>query len=301
MPERVSGDSSSLFFKGNEMDEMIGKKFGRWTVIEVLPRERGAKRMKPLKYKCLCDCGNTGEVNKTCLVTGRSLSCGCYVRQKCSETMTTHGLSRTPLYALWSSIKRRVANPNTKSFVRYGARGIVLCDEWANDFQSFYDYVNGTLGPKPTPQHSLDRIENEGNYEPGNIQWATSEAQSSNRSSNIVVVYQGISDTLTRHCKRLGLNPKAVNLRVSRRGWTPEQALSTPTDGRRHERPKQSQYQPTMSLADQCAARGRNYSTVKGRILMGWSTEEALSAPTDGKKHRRPVAESVEEPVEEPV
>ena len=219
------------------MDDFIGKKFGRWTIVEALPREMGAKKMKRMKYKCVCDCGNTSEVSKTCLVTGRSKSCGCYAKQRASETMTTHGLSRTPMYALWASIKRRVVNPNVKGFDRYGARGITMCNEWLNNFQAFYDYVNDTLGPKPSPQHSIDRIENEGNYEPGNIQWATNEAQSSNRRSNIVVVFQGISDTLTRHCRRLGLNAKVVNLRVSRRGWTPEQALSTPTDGKYHRRP----------------------------------------------------------------
>ena len=90
--------------------------------------------------------------------------------------MVTHGMTSTPEYRAWNNVKRICYNTRHNKYKNYGGRGIIMCDEWLNSFQDFYDYI----GPKPTPQHSLDRINNDGNYEPGNVRWATRSEQNSN-------------------------------------------------------------------------------------------------------------------------
>ena len=154
---------------------MIGLKFGRLTIIEKI------KVKYAIRYRCICDCGNETVVYSHRLKGGYTKSCGCYKREVDSIRELKHGqaraYNRTKEYQAWLAIKTRCYNINYKFYYRYGGRGIKVCDEWINNFQAFFDHI----GEAPSIDHSIDRINNNGNYEPGNVRWATSYEQRANR------------------------------------------------------------------------------------------------------------------------
>ena len=152
---------------------LIGQVFGRLTVIEEGAGKTSISGRKRTTWVCQCSCGNTVETQTASLRGGKTKSCGCLAK----EIKTTHGKSRTKENKVWRGIKQRCLNPKHKQYPDYGGRGITICDEWKDDFQAFYDCV----GKAPYPSASLDRINNDGNYEPGNIRWASKSIQVINR------------------------------------------------------------------------------------------------------------------------
>lgn len=165
-----------------------GDSFGRLTVLY----DSGQRRHKAVVWECLCQCGNRAQVSTNELRKGDTRSCGCLQREKAALSMralhdavaagerihsrTVHAMHDHPLYETWQAMRQRCNNPNASNFNRYGARGIRVCPQW----DSFPQFV-ADVGPKPTPSHTLDRIDNDGNYEPGNVRWATPKAQAANR------------------------------------------------------------------------------------------------------------------------
>lgn len=138
--------------------------------------------------------------------------------------MTTHGMRNTPEYRVWVAMKQRCTNQNLKGWHRYGGRGIKVYAEWLNDFPAFFAYV----GKKPSPKHSLDRFpNNDGNYEPGNVRWATSKEQQNNRSSNTWITVGERTLNITQWAEAIGTTPGAICERIWR-GYTPEDAVTTP-------------------------------------------------------------------------
>jgi hypothetical protein len=157
--------------RGSDMGKIIdltGKRFGRWLVLALHP---GRSRFgEGARWHCRCDCGGERIVRGFSLRSGRSKSCGCF-----SRFTTRHGLSRTRTYRVWQGIKQRCFNPQAKHYSYYGGRGITVCERWLI-FENFY----ADMGDPP-PGLSLDRIDNNGNYEPGNCRWATAAEQLANR------------------------------------------------------------------------------------------------------------------------
>lgn len=155
---------------GHPLKDLIGQKFGRWLVLE----RAFSKSRTGGFWKCRCDCGHTQDVFGGDLRRGKSTKC-----QKCAHFK--HGAlcrkERKSEYNTWYNMRMRCTNPKEIGFKRYGERGISVCKRWLNSFVDFYSDV----GPKPTPKHSLDRIDNDGNYEPGNVRWATATEQARNR------------------------------------------------------------------------------------------------------------------------
>jgi hypothetical protein len=152
---------------------MAGKRFGRWRVVALHPelyRERLAM------WCCRCDCGTERIVRGDSLRGGRSTSCGCYQRETFVKRATKHGLSYSRTYRIWQRMKQRCFNPQHVGYPHYGGRGIGIDRDWRENFLSFFaDMLDAPDGL------SIDRIDNDGNYEPGNCRWATAVQQAANR------------------------------------------------------------------------------------------------------------------------
>lgn len=135
-----------------------------------------------------------------------------------------HGMSRTPEYQCWVDIKSRCLNPEHRFYPYYGGRGITICDRWKDDFKAFFEDV----GPRPSPRHTIDRHpNNDGNYEPGNVRWATRKEQVDNRRTSRFVMVDGVKRPLSDVIRERGLDRRLILSRVER-GWEPERAISTP-------------------------------------------------------------------------
>lgn len=201
----------------------IGSQFNGLKVLALAER-RGAKRV----FLCACECGNFVKVYDCGLSQGTSKSCGCRQRKQAAEQMTKHGLyGCVHEYNSWIGIKQRCLNPKNHAYPRYGGRGISICSEWVNDFAAFYSHI----GPRPGAGYSVDRINNNGNYEPGNVRWATRSEQSKNRRPFTVngktVEFRGETVTIRQLSRLLGINPSTLYKRLDN-GWTPEDLAAAP-------------------------------------------------------------------------
>lgn len=165
------------------MADLTGTKFGRLTVVG---RDEG------IYWLCVCECGKTTSSRSDHLTGGRTRSCGCLRDEMAARIGANNrlhgqakgrraGVEATPEYTAWASMKTRCLNSKIRNWHRYGGRGISVCPEWINDFEAF----RACVGPRPSAQHSLDRYpNNDGNYEPGNVRWATPKEQQNNRGNN---------------------------------------------------------------------------------------------------------------------
>ena len=183
---------------------------GKLTVL----REVGKNKHGSILWECLCSCGAVVNKSSDVLKAGvKSCSVSCGVSDS-NKARTTHGHAAngkpTRVYQTWVGLKHRCRNPNHPKFARYGGRGITVCDEWANSFDAFYSHV----GEPPTAKHTLDRIDNNRGYEPGNVRWATRKQQSNNISTNVWIEFDGKKMTLAQWAEHLGLSYTAITTRM---------------------------------------------------------------------------------------
>lgn len=159
--------------------DIAGQRFGKLVVLEEAESYERSDGRFDRRVRSLCDCGQICIHRVADLRDGSARSCGCSRRE--GFTTFIHGEARrnnkTPEYQAWTDICRRCTNPDFKQWKDYGGRGIRVCDEWLNSFDAFLSHV----GRKPSPKHSIDRIDNDGHYEPGNVRWATRSEQERNK------------------------------------------------------------------------------------------------------------------------
>ena len=196
--------------------QLSGRKFGRLLVLEEAP-------IRPPYYRywrCRCDCGATVEVGQRHLRAGTIVSCGCWKNENTARRSRTHGASKSPEFRVWAKMRQRCENPSDPKYPSYGARGIQVCRRWQN-FALFL----ADMGQRPSPQHSLERRNNDGHYEPGNVRWATAQEQANNRRSSKVLTFQGRTQTLAQWSRETGLNYGTIQTRL-KGTWSVDEALT---------------------------------------------------------------------------
>lgn len=206
------------------MMDLTGYKYGRLVVVGFSHKN---KHGQPC-WSCVCQCGGTSTPAAQDLRRGSTKSCGCQIKLSLVLANTTHGHTKdgkaSPENTAWQSMRARCSNPNRKDYARYGGRGVAVCDRWRESFENFLV----DMGPKPTPQHSLDRINVNGNYEPGNCRWATMEEQARNKRTNVIVEWNGKKKTVVEWAEQVGVNYITLWHRIVKRGWPINEAMTRP-------------------------------------------------------------------------
>lgn len=204
-----------------------GTRYGRWTIkaeIDRGPVPGNEPERRRRLVLCVCDCGTERirGIQAIACKNPSSRSCGCYQREQTASRLTTHGGFGSGEYNIWLKMRGRCSDPTDPSFHRYGGRGITVYAPWHNSFPDFL----AAIGKRPSASYTLDRINNDGNYEPGNVRWATRREQARNRANTQWVAYKGASRKLIDVCEELGV-PGSIAIGRRHRGW-PDEALFMP-------------------------------------------------------------------------
>lgn len=197
--------------------DITGQKFGRLTAIR-----KAFIKNKSQYWECLCECGNKKIVKKSHLINLKIRSCGCLVHE--NNGGYKHGFSKTRIYSIFRGMKNRCYNPNEPAYIRYGGKGIKICNDWLKNPKEF---INWAYNNGYSDTLTIERIDNSKGYEPSNCRWIPIEEQQRNTSLNFVIEYQGRKQCLASWCQELGLNPERTRQRIRRDNWSIERAFNT--------------------------------------------------------------------------
>jgi hypothetical protein len=255
---------------GNKLD-LTGQRFHRLVAISEDPIRSLAGR---IRWICQCDCGRTTSVTSGCLREGTSKSCGCLniesARQRGFDNRT-HGMTGTSEYKSWLKMRERCCDKYSINYCNYGGRGITVCDQWVNSFEVFYR----DMGPKPGSEYSIERRDNDGNYEPGNCYWATPTEQGNNKRNNVFYNYQGEQLTSAEISRRTGIDRVTLETRINSMGLSMEEAVEY--DSGRVSRDSITFNGMTKSLKEWSEYLNIPYSTLHKRLhKLSWSIEKAF-------------------------
>jgi hypothetical protein len=210
---------------GPRFINILGHEYGRLTVI-ALYGEKGTQ--KSSHWTCKCKCGKVKIVRGSHLRTGRVVSCGCFKDENTGERFTTHGKTKSrnipAEFNIWQGMIERCHNPSSMSFKNYGGRGIFVCDEWRNNFPAFMAYI----GQRPSLKHSVDRINTNLGYQPGNVRWATHKEQARNTRTNCILTYNGESKCLAEWAEIVKIPYHTIKARKNRYQWCDSCCLTIP-------------------------------------------------------------------------
>lgn len=202
--------------------DLTGQQFGRWTVLQYAGRGKHGE----IQYKCRCQCGVERILRRSSLTSGNSKSCGCLSRDIARELNTSHGATGTRLYRIWAGIIQRCCNDRKPyEWEKYGGRGITVCDEWRKSFEAFQDWA---LSNGYRDELTIDRIDNDGPYCPGNCRWATIYEQNNNKRTSKYISFNGETGTLREFADKYGLAYSCLYARLEH-GWNISEALFTPS------------------------------------------------------------------------
>lgn len=199
-----------------------GQRFGRLVVIR---RDNPGPRGQSY-WLCVCDCGVEKVIAQANILNGHIRSCGCLSRETTIKRQTTHGLAGrvdAPEYQIWQAMKNRCYNGKMQSYKDYGGRGIEVCERWRESFTAFIE----DMGRRPSAEHSIERRNNDGNYEPSNCFWATRLEQGRNKRNNRFIEHEGVTRTIAEWGRILGVNDDKLRSRLDR-GWDVARTLTTP-------------------------------------------------------------------------
>jgi hypothetical protein len=172
---------------------------------------------------CRCECGLEKLARKSNLCTGTSNGCKKCLMKRMQKAQTKHNMTRSPEYRAWQAMRERCSNPKNKVWDHYGGRGIKVSEEW-NEFPPFFAHI----GSRPSRKHSLDRIDNEGDYCPGNVRWSTTKVQGRNKRGTVMVTINGETRSLPELADLAGIPPHIAWRRIYVSGWSVERTLATP-------------------------------------------------------------------------
>ena len=197
---------------------LVGQTFGFLIVLKAGPSNAWGRVM----WWCRCECGNEKAVATNHLRSGHTKSCGCW-RHHCLTTHAkTHGLRYSPEYPVWHVMKQRCTNPKCTGYKNYGGRGITVCKRW-----SLFENFIADMGPRPSPDHSIERKDNSGPYSPENCVWSTRKKQARNKRNNRFLTHGGETLCLTDWSERTGIKSLTIYGRLLR-GWSIKDALTIP-------------------------------------------------------------------------
>lgn len=233
---------------GRPLIDITGKIFGELTVIS-----RGLSTNNNTYWLCKCSCGKEKEIARTNLRSGDIRSCGCKTSEFLSKALRgkyiIHGQAcnnkPSPEWRAWFGAFSRCYNKYNPSYKRYGGRGIKVCSRWKESFQNFFD----DMGPKPSPKHSLDRVNNNGDYSPDNCRWSSAKEQQNNRSNNRLISFNGKTKTLTAWAEEVGVRRDTLWRRIVVQEWSIERALTTATIPPKLRRTKQRDNLPKLPIS----------------------------------------------------
>lgn len=206
-------------FKGKDL---TGQRFGRLVVTKLSHTIKRAGHV----WECRCDCGKVTTARAHYLLSGRMVSCGCYQRESAANKLYKHGLSRHPLRHVLEHMIGRCHNPEDPQYKNYGGRGISVCERWRSSIANFVE----DMGECPAG-HSIERIDNDGDYCPENCRWATPTEQALNTRRNHILDLNGRKQTVSQWAKELNMSPNTIYGRLHR-GWSVEKTLTHPIDPR---------------------------------------------------------------------
>ncbi len=208
--------------------DLTGQKFERLIVVKYA----GKKQSGAALWLCVCDCGKERVICSYSLRSGNTKSCGCLQKEivsayqmKHGHSTRTHGISK--VYGTWRRMIQRCNNFEHPYYVNYGKRGITICERWM-DFENFLE----DMGEPPTQEHSIDRIDNDGNYCKSNCRWATKKEQARNTRRNLLITFDGETQCLMWWAEKFNINYHTLHNRIYRSGWPIEKALITPIQKR---------------------------------------------------------------------
>ena len=262
----------------NNFIDLTRQTFGRWTVL--YRTTNGANGQT--RWYCRCSCGNVGIVAMGNLRNGMSRSCGCLAKEITSRIKKIHGMRHSPEWRIWSHMLERCRNPNCEKYYCYGGRGIKVCSRWL-EFVNFY----ADIGPRPSTKHTLERIDNNGDYCPDNCRWATWDEQRRNKRTNHLLTYNGETQPVVEWAKHAVVKYKTFKQRIADK-WPIERALFTPHISTNFSNRKGAHLLTfggeTKTISEWSKTIGIVSVALYARIRSGWSIERALTTPIKARK-----------------
>lgn len=247
-----------------ETVSLLKRKFHWLVVIKEIGKRKGW-------CVCRCKCKKTVTVKRHRLLSNHTRSCGCFQSFVTARRNTKHGKSHLPEYTTWCGMIDRCYRPKNKRYARYGGRGIRVCKRWRHSFENFLS----DMGRRPSPQHSIERGNNNGDYTPSNCQWATAAIQNRNNRRNVKFSYNGETKTVSDWARSIGLSFSCLRSRLAKPDWSLEKAMTAPSRWRNNKVTYEGQ---SKTVSEWSTTLGIPEETIRRRIYKNrWRTYRAFN------------------------